>query len=99
MTVNGDSALTTRSLRRCSFYNPHEESAMARYARSASRDVKGAMHKRKRGTLKSGSGRKVKSGRRRSRSVFRRRGGREKRYMPRRSSASQSVWPRIDVPL
>jgi hypothetical protein len=34
---------------------------MARYARSASRDVKGAMKKRKSGTLKSGSGRKVKS--------------------------------------
>ena len=34
---------------------------MARYSRSASKDVKGAMHKRKRGTLKSGSGRKVKS--------------------------------------
>jgi hypothetical protein len=34
---------------------------MARYSRSASKDVKGAMHKRKRGALKSGSGRKVKS--------------------------------------
>ncbi len=36
---------------------------MARkYSRSASKDVKGAMHKRKRGTLKSGrSGKKVKS--------------------------------------
>ena len=34
---------------------------MAKNSRSASRDVKGAMHKRKRGTLKSGSGRKVKS--------------------------------------
>lgn len=32
-----------------------------RYSKSASKDVKGAMHKRKRGTLKSGSGRKVKS--------------------------------------
>ena len=30
-------------------------------SRSASKDVKRAMHKRKRGTLKSGSGRKVKS--------------------------------------
>lgn len=34
---------------------------MARYSRSASKDVKGAMHKRKRGALKSGSGKKVKS--------------------------------------
>ena len=33
-----------------------------RYSRGASKDVKRAMHKRKRGTLKSGrSGRKVKS--------------------------------------
>ena len=30
-------------------------------SRSASKDVKRAMHKRKRGTLKSGSGRKVRS--------------------------------------
>jgi hypothetical protein len=34
---------------------------MARYSTSASKDVKGAMHKRKRGTLKSGSGKRVKS--------------------------------------
>jgi len=34
---------------------------MPKYSRSASKDVKGAMHKRKRGTLKSGSGRRVKS--------------------------------------
>jgi hypothetical protein len=34
---------------------------MAKTSRSASKDVKGAMRKRKRGTLKSGSGRKVKS--------------------------------------
>jgi hypothetical protein len=34
---------------------------MPRYSKSASKDVKGAMHERKRGTLKSGSGRKVKS--------------------------------------
>ena len=34
---------------------------MRRYAKSASKDVKGAMHKRKRGALKSGSGKKVKS--------------------------------------
>jgi len=30
-------------------------------SKSASKDVKSAMHKRKKGTLKSGSGRKVKS--------------------------------------
>jgi hypothetical protein len=59
MTVNGDGMLTSRSMLVSA--NPYEETAMARYARSASRDVKGAMHKRKRGTLKSGSGRKVKS--------------------------------------
>jgi Family of unknown function (DUF6496) len=34
---------------------------MAKYGRSASRTVKSAMHRRKKGTLKSGSGRKVKS--------------------------------------
>jgi hypothetical protein len=34
---------------------------MAKYGRSASRNVKSAMHRRKKGTLKSGSGRKVKS--------------------------------------
>jgi hypothetical protein len=34
---------------------------MRRYAKSASKDVKGAMRKKKRGTLKSGSGKKVKS--------------------------------------
>jgi hypothetical protein len=34
---------------------------MAKTSRSASKDVEGAMRKRKRGTLKSGSGRKVKS--------------------------------------
>lgn len=32
-----------------------------RYSRSASKDVESAMRKRKRGTLKSGSGQKVKS--------------------------------------
>lgn len=34
---------------------------MAKYGRAASRSVKSAMHRRRRGTLKSGSGRKVKS--------------------------------------
>ena len=34
---------------------------MAKSPSSASKDVKSAMHKRKRGTLKSGSGKKVKS--------------------------------------
>jgi hypothetical protein len=34
---------------------------MAKYGKSASKNVKSAMHRRKRGTLKSGSGRKVKS--------------------------------------
>ena len=35
--------------------------AARKTSRSASKDVKRAMHKRKRGTLKSGSGRKVTS--------------------------------------
>jgi hypothetical protein len=34
---------------------------MPKYSRSASKDVKGAMHKRKKGTLRSGSGKKVTS--------------------------------------
>jgi hypothetical protein len=34
---------------------------MARYGKSASKTVKSAMHRRKKGTLRSGSGRKVKS--------------------------------------
>ena len=34
---------------------------MAKYSRSASKDVKRALHRRKKGTLKSGSGRKVTS--------------------------------------
>jgi hypothetical protein len=34
---------------------------MRRYAKSASKDVRDAMHKKKRGSLKSGSGRKVKT--------------------------------------
>jgi len=34
---------------------------MAKYAKSAAKRVKSAMHRRKKGTLKSGSGRTVKS--------------------------------------
>ena len=34
---------------------------MAKYGKSAAKTVKSAMHRRKRGTLKSGSGRRVKS--------------------------------------
>jgi hypothetical protein len=34
---------------------------MAKYGRKASKSVKSAMHRRKKGTLKSGSGGKVKS--------------------------------------
>jgi hypothetical protein len=34
---------------------------MAKYGKSASKNVKSTMHRRKKGTLKSGSGRKVKS--------------------------------------
>ena len=34
---------------------------MAKYGKKASKTVQSAMHRRKKGTLKSGSGRKVKS--------------------------------------
>jgi Family of unknown function (DUF6496) len=37
------------------------ENKMAKYGRSASKRVKSAMHRKKKGTLKSGSGRKVTS--------------------------------------
>jgi len=37
------------------------EVSMAKYGKAASRTVKSAMHRRKKGTLESGSGRKVKS--------------------------------------
>jgi Family of unknown function (DUF6496) len=55
-----------RSARRLGTAGPHflelaSEHAMRRTSKSASKDVKGAMHKRKRGKLKSGSGKKVKS--------------------------------------
>jgi hypothetical protein len=40
----------------------HKEKAMARkYSKSASKKVEKTMHERKKGTLKSGSGKKVKS--------------------------------------
>jgi len=38
-----------------------KSSSRRRYGRAASRKVKAAMHERKRGRLRSGSGRKVKS--------------------------------------
>ena len=40
---------------------PDEEDRMAKYGRSASKNVESAMRRRKKGTLKSGSGRTVKS--------------------------------------
>ena len=36
--------------------DPHSEENVARYSRSAGKDVKSAMHRRKKGTLKSGKG-------------------------------------------
>jgi ribosomal protein S21 len=38
-----------------------KEQRMAKYGRSASKNVESAMRRRKKGTLKSGSGRKVRS--------------------------------------
>jgi hypothetical protein len=38
-----------------------ETQAMAKYGKKAAKKVKSAMHERKKGTLKSGSGKKVKS--------------------------------------
>jgi hypothetical protein len=42
-------------------YETAEEDAMAKYGKAASKRVKSAMHRKKKGTLKSGSGRKVTS--------------------------------------
>jgi hypothetical protein len=39
----------------------HGASLMAKYGKAAGKRVKSAMHRKKKGTLKSGSGRKVKS--------------------------------------
>ena len=50
--VSSQHVLCNRLLRRC---------ALAKYGRSASKNVESAMRRRKKGTLKSGSGRKVKS--------------------------------------
>ena len=61
---------------------------MAKYGRKASKKVERAMHKRKRGTLKSGSGRKVTSRRQAiaiGLSEARREGG---KVPPKRSSSS-----------
>jgi hypothetical protein len=43
------------------FYTLLTETFMAKYSKGASKSVKRAMHRKKAGTLKSGSGRKVKS--------------------------------------
>lgn len=43
------------------FCTRKKNTTMAKYSKSAGKTVKKAMHKRKRGTLKSGSGRTVKS--------------------------------------
>ena len=46
----------------CNAHHEHEmEGNMARYSKGAQKTVKQAMQKRKKGTLKSGSGKKVKS--------------------------------------
>jgi hypothetical protein len=62
---------------------------MAKYGTAAKRNVKSALHRRKRGTLKSGSGRRVKS-RKQAIAIAlnetRRKGGK----VPRRSSRKRS---------
>jgi hypothetical protein len=45
----------------CALQEDAPEVCMAKYGRSASKRVESAMRRRKKGTLKSGSGRKVKS--------------------------------------
>jgi len=71
---------------------------MAKYGRSASKRVKSAMHRKKKGTLKSGSGRKVTSrkqaiaiglseARRSGAKVPKRRSSRKRKTSRRRSSS------------
>ena len=45
----------------CAAYYRYTGATMAKYGRTAQRKVKRAMHERKHGKLRSGSGRKVKS--------------------------------------
>jgi hypothetical protein len=81
---------------------PVREADMARYGKKAQSKVKRAMHERKRGTLKSGSGRKVKSrkqaiaiglseARKAGGKVPSRKGGSKKRAAPKRSTKKRST--------
>src|SRR5262249_51153692 len=70
-----------------------------RYSRSASKDVKGAMGKRKRGTLRSGrSGRKVRS-RKQAIAIRLSEARRKGKKVPPRKSARRRCERRVDAPL
>ena len=73
---------------------------MARYSKSASGNVKGAMERRKAGTLKSGkSGKTVRSKNRRLRSGCRRLAQRAKRFRARSPlDALEATVEQLDVP-
>jgi Family of unknown function (DUF6496) len=62
---------------------------MAKYSKSASRSVKSAMHRRKKGTLKSGSGGRVKS-RKQAIAIGLNEARRKGAKVPRKSSRKQS---------
>jgi hypothetical protein len=62
---------------------------MAKYGKSASKRVKSAMHRRKRGTLKSGSGRRVTS-RKQAIAIGLSEARKKGAKVPRKSSSSRS---------
>jgi hypothetical protein len=61
VTAAGVRAFRPTWHRGCSLVALNREESMAKYGRSASKTVASAMRRRKKGTLKSGSGRRVKS--------------------------------------
>ena len=61
---------------------------MAKYGKSASKNVKSTMHRKKKGTLKSGSGRKVKS-RKQAIAIGLNEARKKGAKVPRKSSGSQ----------
>jgi Family of unknown function (DUF6496) len=65
-----------------------EGGTMAKYGKSASKSVKSTMHRRKKGTLESGSGRKVKS-RKQAIAIGLNEARKKGAKVPRRSSATR----------
>ena len=68
---------------------------MAKYGKSASKNVKSTMHRKKKGTLKSGSGRKVKS-RKQAIAIGLNEARKKGAKVPRKSSGSRTRTRRSD---